>query len=110
MNVVSDRDEGARGICQKLLLASSLEKIFAPVICAKVSSTVGSGWTSRLTDLLSGLRSTHMRSFPFFLGATTMPAHQGVGSDTLDITPAFSIRSNSCLTFGRNGKGTCLGV
>ncbi len=33
MNVVSDRDEGARGICQKLLLAYSVEKIFAPVIC-----------------------------------------------------------------------------
>ena len=64
--VVSNRDEGASGICQNPLLASSLEKIFAPVIWAKVSSMVGSGWTSRLTDLLSG----------FFFGATTMPAHQ----------------------------------
>ena len=60
MNVVRSREEGERGICQNPLLASNLEKIFAPLSRANVSSTFGSGCTSLSTLLFSGLRSTQM--------------------------------------------------
>ena len=53
---------------------------------------------------------TQMRTLPNFLGATTIPAHHRVGSDTLEITPAFSILSSSSATLGLRGKGTCCGV
>lgn len=51
-----------------------------------------------------------MRTPLDFLGTTTIPAHQGVGSDTLEITPAFSTLSSSSVTLGWRGKGTCHGV
>ena len=51
-----------------------------------------------------------MRIAPFFFGTTTIPAHHGVGSSTFEMTPIDSIRSSSSLTFGRNGRGTCLGA
>ena len=51
-----------------------------------------------------------MRIAPSFLGATTIPAHHGVGSSTFLITPIDSIRSSSVLTLGRSGIGMCLGV
>ena len=47
---------------------------------------------------------------PDFLGTTTIPAHQDVGSVTLDITPNDSIQFNSSSTLSRNGIGTFLGV
>ena len=51
-----------------------------------------------------------MRIAPSFLGATTIPAHHGVGSSTFLITPIDSIHSSSVLTLGRSGIGMCLGV
>ena len=108
--MVSGLDSSANGICQKPLLASNLLKTAAPANCAKVSSTLGIGWTSRSTLSLSGLRSTQMRTAPLGLGTTTMPAHHGVGSSTLEMTPRFSIRCNSSLTFWRSGMGTLRGV
>ena len=92
MKVVRRREEGERGICQKPLLASNFEKTLAPASCASVSSTLGSGWTSLSTLRLSGF--------------STIPAHHGVGSDTFDITPAFSILSSSSATLERRGRGT----
>ena len=44
---------------------------------------------------------------PDFLGTTTIPAHQGVGSSTFDITPIATILSSS---FGRRGKAMFRGV
>jgi len=37
------------------------------------------------------------------------PQHHGVGSLTLEMTPAFSIRSSSSATLVRSGSGTCRG-
>ncbi|CAB1441570.1 unnamed protein product [Pleuronectes platessa] len=51
-----------------------------------------------------------MRTLPAFLGTTTIPAHQSVGSSILVITPIFSIRSISSLTFPISGRGTLRGV
>ena len=85
------RDDGDREICQKPLLASSFENILAPLSHANVLSTLGSGCTSLSTLRFSGLKSTQIQTLPFFLGMTTMLAHQGVGCATLEITPAFSI-------------------
>ena len=48
--------------------------------------------------------------FSGLLGTTTIPAHQGVGSSTFDITPIASIPSSSCLTFGCRGKAMFRGV
>ena len=84
INVVRRRDAGESGICQNPLFASSLVNILASVSCARVLSTLGSGWTSLRTLLLRGLRLTHILTPPDFFGATTIPAHQGVGTSTLD--------------------------
>ena len=102
MKVVSNRDFLESGICQNPLLASSLLNTLAPVSCASVNilSTWGRGWTSRRTLSLRGFKSTHI---PFFFGATTIPAHHGVGSSTFVITPMASIFSNSSLTLGCSG-------
>ena len=51
---------------------------------------------------------THIQSAPSFFGTTTMPAHHGVGSSTLEMTPRDSIRSSSSWTLGRLGSGTCM--
>ena len=60
--------------------------------------------------LFKGFKSTQMRTVPFFFGTATIPAHQGVGSSTLEMTPNSSILFNSSVTLGRNGKGIFLGV
>ena len=109
MKVVSNLDCGDKGICQNPLLASNFENIFAPVNCARVSSTRGNGCISLCTHLLRGFRSTHIRMDLFCFGTTTIPAHHSVDWSTFDITPISSIRFNSCCTFLRNGSGTCLG-
>ena len=95
MKVVSGRDSGDNGICQNPLLASSLVKMVAPVSCASASSTLGIGCTSHNTLSLSGFKSTQILTAPVFFGTTTMPAHQGVGSFTFEITPRASIRVSS---------------
>ena len=87
MNVVSNCDSSASGICQKPEFASTLEKMVAPLSCASVSSTGGIGNVSRRTPSFKGLRSTHILTLPDFFGTTTMPAHQGVGSVTFLMTP-----------------------
>ena len=43
-------------------------------------------------------------------GTTTMPAHQSVGMSTLEMTPRFSIRSNSAFTLLIRGSATLRGV
>ena len=68
MNVVKHDDVAESGICQNPELASSLVKTFAPGICARICSTAGMGWRSLLTLLLSLVRSTQIRTFPFFIG------------------------------------------
>ena len=77
-----------------------------PDSCDKVSSTFGSGWTSRRTPSFSGLRSTQILMF----GTTTMPAHQGVSTSTLGITPCASILASSLITFGWWGRAMLQGV
>ena len=47
---------------------------------------------------------------PFILGATTILAHHGVGSSTLDITPTDSVLSSSSLTSICSGRRMLLGV
>ena len=74
MKVVRWRDESASGICQNPLLASSLLNMWASDSCPRMLSTVGRGWTSRSTLVLSGFRSTQMRTDPSGLGTATMPA------------------------------------
>ena len=105
MKVVSSCDFSASGICQNPLhvLASSLLKTVTPDSCARVSSTFGSGWTSRRTFSFRGFRSTQILIAPSFFGTTTIPAHHGVGWSTLAITPNFSMRSSSSLTLERRG-------
>ena len=110
MNVVSRRDFSSKGICQKPLFASNSLNLTAPASWARVSPTLGIRCTSRHTLSLRGLRSTHILTAPDFFGTTTMPAHHGVGSVTLDMTPKASIRSSSACTFGHRGIGTLLDV
>ena len=104
--VVSSFEFSESGICQNPLLPSNLLNIFSS---ARFSSTVGSGCTSQMTLAFSGLKSIHMRMEPFFLGATTIPAHQGVGMSTGEIIlfcfHSASIRSSSALTCGCRGSG-----
>ena len=104
MNVVNRRDDLASGIFQSPLLASNFVKTLAHESCASVSLTLGSGCTARTTLLLSGLRSTHIRTLPDFLGTMTIPAHQGVGSSTLEITPMASMLASSSATFEHSGR------
>ena len=109
-NVVRCCDSTSRGICQNPLLASSLENILLLPNCARLSSTVGIGWTSLWTALLGWVRSTQMRRSPLGLGTGTTPAHQVVGEVTEEITPCWSIVCIWLLTFGSNGKGTFRGL
>ena len=101
MKVVSNLNCGDKGICQNPLLASNFENTFAPVNCARVSSTRGNGCTSLCTHSLRGFRSTHIRMDPFCFGTTTIPAHHFVGCSTFDITPISSICFNSFCTFSQ---------
>ena len=110
INVVNNLDSGANGICQNPLLASNLLNIVAPVNCAQVVSTFGIGSFSCRTFSLRGFMSTQILTAPEAFGTTTMAAHQGVGYLTRDITPKFSIRTNSSCTFGLKGRGMFLGV
>ena len=110
MNVVKRCEDCERGICQNPLFASSFEKTLAPANFASVSSTLGSGWTSLSTLSLSGFRSTQILTFPDFFRTTTIPAHHGVGSVTLEMMPAFSIFPSSSANLGRRGRGTLRGV
>ena len=54
------------------------------------------------------LRSKHMRILPSGLGTTTMPEHQSLGMSTLEMTPRFSIRSNSAFTLLIRGSSAPL--
>ena len=54
---------------------------------------------------LSLVKSTHVRILLSGLGMTTMPAHQSVGMSTLEMTPKFSIRSNSAFTLYYSSEG-----
>ncbi len=110
INVVSRNDSLARGIFQKPELASNFEKYRAPDTCARVCSTAGSMWRSRITFVFSFVRSTHILTFPRDLGTTTIPAHHSVGSSTRERTPSCSILFSSFLTAGSKGMDTFLGV
>ena len=82
----------------------------APASCARVSSTLGSGCTSRSTLSFRGLKPTRILTDPNFFGTTAMPAHHGVGSSTREITPSDSMHVSSSCTFFLRGKGTFCGV
>ena len=69
----------------------------------QVLSTGGIGKVSRSTPSFRGLRSTQVLTLPDFLGTTTIPAHQGIGSVTLAITPSSSILSRSSFTLALSG-------
>ena len=85
MKVVSNCDSLASRICHYPLLATNFENIVAPASKAKVSSTHGRGWTSRNTLSFSFFISTQILIAPDYFGTATIPAHQGVGSSTLEI-------------------------
>ena len=53
---------------------------------------------------------SHILTMPFGLGTTTIPAHHSVEVVTFEITPSFSILSNSAFTLGNKGTATRLGV
>ena len=57
--------------------------------------------------MLSGFRSTQILTVLSFLGMTTIPAHQGVGSE---VTPKDSMCARSSFTFFQIGSRTFLGV
>ena len=99
MNVVSGLDSHANFICQNLEFASSSENTLEPANLPSVVSSAGSGWFSLLTYSFSLLRSTQTLTSPVLFGVATMRAHQSVGWSTLDMTPAFSILSNSSFVF-----------
>lgn len=80
----SSLDSDDSGICQKPLYAL---KTLAPAIALAVLNC----WNYLWTLSFRGLRFTHTRT----LGTTTMPAHQGVGFLTLDITLTYSMRWSS---------------
>ncbi len=50
-----------------------------------------------------------IRTEPDFLGTTTIPAHKGVGTSTLEITPMASMHSSSLATVSLNGSATLRG-
>ena len=49
-----------------------------------------------------------MRILPSGLGTTTMPEHQSLGMSTLEMTPRFSIHSNSAFTLLIRGSSVTL--
>ena len=51
-----------------------------------------------------------MQTDPSGFGTATIPAHHGMGSLSLEMTPSDSMRSNSAFTFGRIGNGMLRGV
>ena len=108
IKVVNNAESGDRGTCQRPELASSLEKMMAPEIWARTWSTDGRGCRSRQTLSLSLVRSTHIRTFQFGFGTTTIPVHQSVGCSTLAMTPRRSIRSSSSFTSCIRGIATLL--
>ena len=110
INVVSRADCLESFICQKPALASSLENIVDPPICARICSTNGKMCLSLCTLAFNFVKSTQMRILPLGLGTTTIPTHQSVGLSTLVIIPMFSIRVSSCFTLGNNGRATLHGV
>ena len=60
--------------------------------------------------MLRGFRSTQILTVPFFLGTATIPAHQGVGTSTLEMTPKDSMSDCASFTFLQSGSGTFLGM
>ena len=58
----------------------------------------------------SGFKLTQILTVPELFGTTTIPAHQGVGSWTWEITPNWSIWLRSSFTLFLSGIGTLLGV
>ena len=59
---------------------------------------------------LSLVKLTHVRLLLTGLGTTTMTAHQSVGMSSLEMTPKFSIRSNSAFTLLIRGSATLRGI
>ena len=106
MNVVGCLDSHASFICQNSGFASSFEKTLQPANLPRVVSTAGSGSSSLLTYSFSLLRSTQTLTLPLLFGATTMGAHQSVGSSTLDMTLDSNILFDSSFVFWYNGNGT----
>lgn len=95
------------GICQYLLLASSLLNRVTPESWARVSSTLGIGWISLRTHSFKGFKSTQIRMSPDRLVTTTIPAHHWVCFTTFEITP---IASSSAQTLSRRGMAMFLCV
>ena len=93
-------------ICQYPALASNFEKYFAPDICEKISSAVGSGWCSRFIALFKGRGSIQTLNFPFGFSVTTRACTHSVGLSTGSITSSVIILSNSFSNSGFNAKGT----
>ena len=60
--------------------------------------------------MLSDVRSKQLLTVPSFLGTTTIPAQQGVGTSTLKMAPNDSMQAHSFFTFLLSSSGTFLGV
>jgi hypothetical protein len=63
-------------------LKSSIEKTHASVKSCKISSTVGIGYLSLITAVLTRRISTQIRTSPFGLGTTAKGNTHGVGQVT----------------------------
>ena len=110
VKAVSIHESSESSIYQNPQLASSLLNTCAPASCTRSSSTVGNGWTFDRTLSLRDQKSTQMRTAPDFFRTTTIPAHQGAGSSTGEMTPSDCMRESSSLTFCLRGSGTFLGM
>jgi len=110
MKVVDNRDSLDSGICQKPLHASRHVKYLACGNFARFSSTAGRIWRSLQTLLFKCVKSTQIRTALFFLGTTTIGAHQSVSSVTGEIIPSFSIFFNSATTQPCSGLGLSWGT
>ena len=75
-----------------------------------MSANVGMTYRSRLTERFKWRRSTHTRIPDVFLVATTMGAHQWVGSVCFTIMSMASIFSSISLRGCIKGNGTCRGA
>ena len=96
--------------CQNPEFASILEKIVPSDSRDSISLTLGNGYISRFTPLLSLVRSTHKRIAPFGLGAMVSPEHHSVGISTGSITFINSILSISSFTFSLRPAAILRGV
>ena len=98
----------SKGICQNLLMASSLLNTVAPLILWSRSSNVGIMQRSLLTSKFN-FRSVQILTAPDLFITGTMGEHQSVGSATSAIPPeVFILMSSSFLHWWYGDAGCCV--